>query len=125
MQMSHRPALGILALVLSWLTGTGALNLGLLKEGADGVAIPAFLTACALWLVAHGILKAQGGRVARMAALALIVFWILNLGFAAAVGKSSVYATAFFAISLTTTVLLLIFAGIVPMFRAKRQPSGR
>jgi hypothetical protein len=67
-------------LVVAWLTGTGALNLGLLRDGNDYFAIVGFFVACALWYLAFSMLKSRG-RFARMAAFALIIFWVVSLVF--------------------------------------------
>lgn len=110
MQPMDRTNIGVLVLVLSWLIGTAGLNLGLLKEGADLTAILIFLVACVLWLLACKSLRSRG-RAARAALIALVVFWILNLGFAAVVGRGSVYKTTFFAVSFPLSVFLLFLAG--------------
>ena len=108
-QKTSRTNFGILLLVLSWITGTGALNLGLVREGNNIVAIPAFLVACSVWLFAQQLLR-DGDRTGQRAALVVVFFWLFNLGFAAVIGRSLVYKTAFFAVSLPATVLLLILA---------------
>jgi hypothetical protein len=113
---------GILFLVFAWLAGTGALTLGLLREGTDYVAISGFLVACVLWYVAYAMLRARG-LVVRMLTFALIIFWILSLIFAAAVGRSAVYTRVFFVPSLTAALLLLIFAS-VRSARVAKPPSS-
>jgi len=106
-----RRALGILLLLLAWVSGTAGLNLRLLRQGAGDVAIPFFLVACGLWIIADQILKLQG-LGGRIAALVLILYWLICLGMAALARWSDIHKTPFFVVSVSATLLLLIFVGI-------------
>jgi hypothetical protein len=97
-----------LFLILSWLAGTGALNLGLLRERVSVVAIATFLVALGLWLVARSI--SPMSRAMKVASNVLIAFWIFALAFAAAVGKASVYKTPFFGTAVGGIVIVVVLA---------------
>jgi hypothetical protein len=91
-------------LALSWLCGSGALNLGLLREDGGAVAIVIFALACVVWWLAYA------GRALHLPAFLVLGFWGGNLVLAAIVGKDAVYRTAFFQFATSTLVLVILGA---------------
>jgi hypothetical protein len=103
-----KPALGALALLAAWLTGTGALDAGLIHEGTDIFATLSFLAACALWLYAQIIFRSLPHL--RFAAPILLGWWSLNLALSAAVAGADVYRTVFFASSAGAVTALILYS---------------
>jgi hypothetical protein len=103
-----KPYLGALSLVAAWLTGTFALDAGLIHEGADLVATLSFLAACALWLYAQIIFRSMPHL--RFAAPILLGWWTLNLALSAAVAGADVYRTIFFATSALALSALILYS---------------
>jgi len=103
-----RPALGALALFAAWLTGTGALDAGLIREGNDIFATITFPAACILWLYAQIIFRSMPHL--RFAAPILLGWWSLNLALSAAVAGADVYHTIFFATSAAAVTALILYS---------------
>jgi hypothetical protein len=109
-RLSHipKPAIGALALFTAWLTGTGALDAGLIREGNDIFATLSFLAACILWLYAQIIFRSLPHL--RFAAPILLGWWSLNLALSAAVAGADVYRTLFFASSAVAVTGLILYS---------------
>ena len=103
-----KPAFGAVALFAAWLTGTAALDAGLIHEGADIFATLSFLAACALWLYAQIIFRSLPHL--RFAAPILLGWWSLNLALSAAVAGADVYRTIFFATSAMAVTALILYS---------------
>ena len=103
-----RPALGAFALFAAWLTGTGALDAGLIREGNDIFATLTFPAACILCLYAQIIFRSLPHL--RFAAPILLGWWSLNLALSAAVAGADVYRTIFFATSAVSVTALILYS---------------
>jgi hypothetical protein len=103
-----KPAFGAFALIAAWLTGTAALDAGLIHEGTDIFATLSFLAACALWLYAQIIFRSMPHL--RFAAPILLGWWSLNLALSAAVAGADVYRTIFFATSAVAVTALILYS---------------
>jgi hypothetical protein len=110
--------LGLLVLGVAWLVGTGALNLGLLRDGGDVLATLGFLAAAVLWLVAYRLLR-TAGRSGLVVSLLLLLLWAFGLGVAVAIGRAQVYRTMFFVVSAPVTTALLVLT-CSPLVSKKR-----
>jgi sulfite exporter TauE/SafE len=111
-QVRNRPRLGLLLLMISWLCGSGAANLGLLREGGNTVAIPIFLIACLAWWVAFELLFLSG----RILCFALLGLWTGGLVVAATAAKEHVYNNIFWVVS-SCAVILLIALSTLAVFK--------
>ncbi len=103
-----KSALAAVALLASWLSGTAALDRGLIQQGSDALATLTFLAACTLWLYARHTLKDLHN--AAILPPVLLGWWTLNLALCAACGGPTVYSTIFFIASSTATASLIIYA---------------
>jgi hypothetical protein len=106
--LNPKIALASVALAASCLSGTAALDRGLIKQGSDAAATLTFLAACTLWLYARHTLKDL--HLASLLPPILLGWWTLNLALCAACGGPDVYRTIFFAASSTATASLILFS---------------
>ena len=110
-QILETPRFGALVLLLSWLCGTSALNLGLLREGGNNVAIPLFLASClGCWLATRSLLRSR--YIGRSLCWVVVGLWSGNILLAAVAGREQVYKNICFQVAVAA-VGCLIFAMLI------------
>ncbi len=102
-----RSLLAVLLFLLSFLSGTGALNIAFVKEGHALFAVSTFLVASILWSSAYRLIRSVQSRL-RIVGFAILALWIINLVIAAIANMSETVRNPFFWISSAVLISLIL-----------------